>query len=144
MDDDEEEREFSKSIVYGFFEQADATFMKMDTALWVCTSYARPFLLRSAIIKPDLIFHRQKKDLVSLSSLGHFLKGSSATLGLTKVNDSCEKIQHYGDHKDEHGNSSSKDDASLLSLIRSTLEVVKVDYGEAERVLKRFYHDSET
>jgi len=33
MDDDEDEREFSKSIVYGFFEQADATFMKMDTAL---------------------------------------------------------------------------------------------------------------
>ncbi len=33
MDDDEEDREFSKSIVYGFFEQADATFTKMDAAL---------------------------------------------------------------------------------------------------------------
>jgi len=33
MDDDEEEREFSRSIVYGFFEQADVTFDKMDTAL---------------------------------------------------------------------------------------------------------------
>jgi len=30
MDDDEEEREFSKSIVYGFFEQAEATFDKME------------------------------------------------------------------------------------------------------------------
>ena len=28
---------------------------------------------------------RDKKDLAELSSLGHFLKGSSATLGLTKV-----------------------------------------------------------
>ena len=33
MDDDEDEREFSKSIVYGFFEQADATFVKMDSSL---------------------------------------------------------------------------------------------------------------
>lgn len=33
MDDDEEDRDFSKSIVYGFFEQAESTFAKMDTAL---------------------------------------------------------------------------------------------------------------
>jgi osomolarity two-component system phosphorelay intermediate protein YPD1 len=33
MDDDEEEREFSKSIVYGFFEQAEQTFTDMDEAL---------------------------------------------------------------------------------------------------------------
>ena len=33
MDDDEDERDFSKSIVYGFFEQAENTFTKMDTAL---------------------------------------------------------------------------------------------------------------
>ena len=29
--------------------------------------------------------NRKEKDLAELSSLGHFLKGSSATLGLTKV-----------------------------------------------------------
>jgi osomolarity two-component system phosphorelay intermediate protein YPD1 len=33
MDDDEEEREFSKSIVYDFFDQAKSTFLKMDTSL---------------------------------------------------------------------------------------------------------------
>lgn len=33
MDEDEEEREFSKSIVYDFFQQADSTFKKMDTEL---------------------------------------------------------------------------------------------------------------
>lgn len=33
MDDDEDEREFSRSIVFGFFEQAEATFMKMDASL---------------------------------------------------------------------------------------------------------------
>lgn len=35
MDDDEDDREFSKSIVFGFFEQAEQTFVKMDDALLV-------------------------------------------------------------------------------------------------------------
>lgn len=33
MDDDEEERDFSKGIVFGFFEQAEGTFEKMEKAL---------------------------------------------------------------------------------------------------------------
>ncbi len=33
MDDDEDEHEFSKSIVFGFFEQVKETFKKMDDAL---------------------------------------------------------------------------------------------------------------
>jgi len=33
MDDDEVEREFSRSIVYDFFEQADNTFDTMDKEL---------------------------------------------------------------------------------------------------------------
>ena len=33
MDDDEDDREFSRSIVFGFFEQAEQTFVKMDEAL---------------------------------------------------------------------------------------------------------------
>jgi hypothetical protein len=35
MDDDEEEREFSKSIVYDFFTQAEGTFNKMDAHLYL-------------------------------------------------------------------------------------------------------------
>ena len=35
MDDDEDERDFSKGIVYGFFDQAEQTFAKMDKALYV-------------------------------------------------------------------------------------------------------------
>jgi osomolarity two-component system, phosphorelay intermediate protein YPD1 len=31
--DDDEEREFSRSIVFGFFDQAEETFEKMDDAL---------------------------------------------------------------------------------------------------------------
>lgn len=33
MDDDEEERDFSKGIVFGFFDQAVGTFEKMEKAL---------------------------------------------------------------------------------------------------------------
>jgi len=33
MDDDEVERDFSKSIVYDFFSQAESTFVKMDSSL---------------------------------------------------------------------------------------------------------------
>ena len=35
MDEDEVDREFSKSIVFDFFGQADSTFAKMDSSLWV-------------------------------------------------------------------------------------------------------------
>lgn len=85
--------------------------------------------------------HRQKGDLAQLSAEGHFLKGSSATLGLNKVKDSCEKIQHYGQHKDETGTNEEPDDAKCLGRIKKTLDVVKVEYAEVEKVLRRFYHE---
>jgi len=114
MDDDDEDREFSRSIVTGFFEQAEATFKKMDDAL-------------------------NAGDLAQLSSLGHFLKGSSATLGLTKVKDSCEKIQHYGSHKDESGVGDEPDAEVCLKRIKDTLIAVKEEYSEVEKILKKWY-----
>ncbi|KAI9783045.1 MAG: hypothetical protein M1835_003893 [Candelina submexicana] len=117
MDDDEDDRDFSRSIVYGFFEQAEGTFKKMESNI-------------------------AKGDLASLSSLGHFLKGSSATLGLTKVKDSCEKIQHYGAHKDASGTVDEPDDTTCLNRIKHTLADVRIEYMEVEKVLKRFYNDS--
>lgn len=114
MDDDEDEREFSRSIVFGFFEQAEQTFVKMDDAL-------------------------KEKDLPTLSSLGHFLKGSSATLGLTKVKDSCEKIQHYGAKKDEDGTEDESDEEKCLERIKETLVAVKEEYAEVEKSLKKFF-----
>lgn len=35
MDDEEDDREFSKGIVYGFLEQAEQTFDKMDASLYL-------------------------------------------------------------------------------------------------------------
>ena len=93
-------------------------------------------------ISDTLSLYRQKGDLGQLSSLGHFLKGSSATLGLTKVKDSCEKIQHFGARKDESGTVNEPDDRKSLNRIQETLATVKVEYAEAERLLKNFYGEA--
>jgi osomolarity two-component system, phosphorelay intermediate protein YPD1 len=89
----------------------------------------------------DMMHNRDSRDLKKLSNLGHFLKGSSATLGLKKVTEGCEKIQHYGDHKDEHGDAISWSNDVLLRKIKDTLSVVKVDFKDAERRLRAFYHE---
>ena len=87
--------------------------------------------------------HRQKRDLAQLSSLGHFLKGSSATLGLNKVKDHCEKIQHYGARKDETGTIDEHDDSKSLHRVEQALALLKADYGDVEKKLRLFYHDSQ-
>ncbi|KAK2768508.1 hypothetical protein FQN54_000363 [Arachnomyces sp. PD_36] len=112
--DDDDDRDFSREIVYGFFEQADTTFDKMDQAI-------------------------KDKSLQELSSLGHFLKGSSATLGLTKVKDACEKIQHFGAGTDESGTIRISDQTLLLGNIKQTLTDVRKDYDDVAKRLKAFY-----
>ena len=79
------------------------------------------------------------EDLDDLSSLGHFLKGSSATLGLTHVKDGCEKIQHFGARKDETGSTTQPDDKISLKKIDTTVKEVKIAYAKVERVLRRYY-----
>ncbi|KAH7075357.1 signal transduction histidine kinase [Paraphoma chrysanthemicola] len=120
MDEDEVDREFSKSIVFDFFGQADSTFAKMDSTL------------------------EKKEDeyLKTLSELGHFLKGSSATLGLTKVKDSCEKIQHYGSLKDDAG---TKDitEKEAQDKLKTIIAQAKEEFTEVKGVLKEFYKDTE-
>lgn len=70
------------------------------------------------------------------------MKGSSATLGLTKVKDSCEKIQNFGSQKDESGTIEETDDEKSLNRVKLTLAEVKVEYADAEKRLKQFYNDS--
>ncbi|OOQ89970.1 putative phosphotransmitter protein Ypd1 [Penicillium brasilianum] len=111
--DDDDDCDFSKGIVYGFFDQAKATFTKIKTAL-------------------------DEKDLTELSQLGHFLKGSSATLGLVHVRDGCEKIQHFGNRLDESGSGKVADDVALKNT-EKTLKEVEVEYAKVEKFLRRFY-----
>ncbi|KAI1317221.1 hypothetical protein EDD11_008813 [Mortierella claussenii] len=113
--DDEEDHEFSKSLVWNYFEQAEKTFGDMDAAM-------------------------AKLDFPDLSRLGHFLKGSSAALGLTKVKESCEKLQHYGNRKDAHGVNTITNDETE-SLIRALLVQMRTEYDEAENYLRVFYEE---
>jgi osomolarity two-component system phosphorelay intermediate protein YPD1 len=110
--DEGSDKEFSASIVFDFFDQAEETFKQMDTAL-------------------------DKRDLPELSSLGHFLKGSSATLGMNKVRDGCEKIQQYGKGMDEEGNRVGSE--VCLQEIKEAFQQVKDDFAEVEAALRKYY-----
>jgi osomolarity two-component system, phosphorelay intermediate protein YPD1 len=133
MDDDEEEREFSRSIVFGFFTQAEETFVGMDIDMYVTGL--------TAVMTNALTVIRKNKDLAGLSSKGHFLKGSSATLGFTKIRDECEKIQNYGRKKDETGTNDEPDEEKLLRLIEEAVNEVKRAYNVVEALMKKFYND---
>ncbi|CAO3677140.1 unnamed protein product [Rhizopus microsporus] len=109
--DDEDDHEFSQGIVVNYFDQANETFKDMDRAL-------------------------KKEDLSELSRLGHFLKGSSAAIGLKKVQASCEKIQNYGNRK---GEDDTLTEEEALKRIADLLPQVKKEYSEAEEYLKKFY-----
>ncbi|KAJ5293126.1 uncharacterized protein N7443_009079 [Penicillium atrosanguineum] len=128
--DDDDDRDFSKGIVYGFFDQAHNTFEKMENALYVSLACQHRSTLTSI---------RKDKKLEELSQLGHFLKGSSATLGLTNVKDACEKIQHYGAGKDESGSTDEPDETVSFKKIATTLKEVKVEYAKVEKFLRRYY-----
>lgn len=115
--DDEDDREFSKSIVWNYFDQAITTFKEMDVAL-------------------------STKNLTELSTLGHFLKGSSAAVGVIKVRDHCEHMQHYGKCHGEDGVSDLTEEEALEKLT-ATLRDVKVQYREAAKALKAFYDEED-
>ena len=81
-------------------------------------------------------------DCKKLSSLGHFLKGSSATLGVKKVRDSCELIQHYGALRDEEAKTNLTPDVALTK-ISTALKEAKEGYKEAETWLRAWYANAE-
>jgi len=70
---------------------------------------------------------RQSKDLKQISQLGHFLKGSSAALGVKRVSSTCEQIQNSA-----KGISSEK----ILEEVMSLLKRVKAEYDVAKRHLQ--------
>ncbi|KAI0048504.1 histidine kinase, phosphotransfer Hpt, partial [Auriscalpium vulgare] len=107
--------DFSRSTVQEYFTQAVATFVKMQDAL-------------------------TEEKLKELSELGHFLKGSSAALGVARVQESCERIQHYGHLRDEE-RPVDLSRAQALAYIAATLARVRVEYADAERWLRDWYAD---
>ncbi|GBE85272.1 hypothetical protein SCP_0704590 [Sparassis crispa] len=113
--DEDDTHDFSRGMAWAYFSQASTTFTEMDEAF-------------------------SAKDLPKLSSLGHFLKGSSAALGVSKVQASCEQIQHYGQLRDEE-HAIDLQPPAALALIGPLLSRVKSEYATAEAWLKKWYED---
>ncbi|KAK7206119.1 histidine-phosphotransfer domain, HPT domain-containing protein [Myxozyma melibiosi] len=111
--DDDEDHEFSIEIINSFYDQAETTFGDMDKAI-------------------------EKKDIAELSQLGHFLKGSSAAVGVVRVKDICEKIQNLGHQLDESGKKPIEVDTALEAITK-LLPEVKEEYQKCKIVLKEFY-----
>ncbi|KAI5791666.1 signal transduction histidine kinase [Peziza echinospora] len=115
--DDPDSMEFSRSIVDEFFIQAQQTFDEMDESL-------------------------AKNDLGKLSSLGHFLKGSSATLGIIKMKKACEMIQNFGACLDESGLTPEPDQKLCLDRIKKTLPRMRDDFQNVKTLLEKFYENT--
>lgn len=111
--DDEEGESFAWEMAEAYFAQAETTFKDMEEAI-------------------------AKKDCKALSALGHFLKGSSATLGVTKVQNTCESIQHYGSLKDNKTGKTLTSDVAL-SKIETALREAEEQYKEAETWFRKWY-----
>ncbi|KKF96496.1 Multistep phosphorelay regulator 1 [Ceratocystis platani] len=112
MDESTHDRSFSRELVVDYLSQARDTFTNIRIAL-------------------------KKHDLTELSNLGHYLKGSSAALGLANVQVHCQKIQQFGKLQDMEENTLEPPQA--LEMISKTLEALITDFEAAEAKLRDFY-----
>jgi len=111
--DDEDSHEFSHATVMEYISQVGETFSKMDKA-------------------------DARKDLEDLHALGHFLKGSSAALGIRKVQASCEQMQHAG-HNLDVVHERKLNDKDALEMCGKILARVKGEHAEAERWFNNYF-----
>jgi len=116
LDEDSESPDFAWEMASAYLDQVETTFDEMEVAI-------------------------AEGDCKQLSALGHFLKGSSATLGVTEVQNSCEAIQHYGNLVDNKTGKSITPEVAL-SKIAVSLKEAKEQYKEAEAWLRNWYSEA--
>lgn len=122
---DEDEEGFSKGLFQTFVDQFKDTFLEIDENV-------------------------EAKDLDKLSSLGHYLKGSAAALGLTTIAEQCERIQNYG-HKNNFDNVKlpKKDGEELdadsdeywVRLIEDAMEKAQAGFLKSKKALDEYFED---
>lgn len=118
---DEDEEGFSKSLFQTFVDQFKDTFIELDENV-------------------------KAKDLDKLSSLGHYLKGSAAALGLTTIAEQCERIQNYG-HKNNFDGFEADDleesdgDAFWLKLIEDAMDQANEHFLQSKKALNEYFDD---
>ncbi len=57
------------------------------------------------------------------------------------VRDSCEKIQHFGSHKDETGTQDELDDEVCLTRLAAAITEVQDECRDVQAVLRRYYQE---
>lgn len=120
---DEDEEGFSKSLVTTFKDQLKGIFGEIEGIL---------SSLQDKEVVEDL-------ELSKLASLGHYLKGSAALLGLTKIQYQCERIQNYGNKIDEAGH---RENQEWLALIRDLLTISEAEFDASIKLLSEFFGES--
>lgn len=75
-----------------------------------------------------------------MSRLGHFLKGSSAALGLVKITGSCQRLQRFSEFKDAEGIATITDEEAK-NLIQVLLVQMQEEYQEAQTYLTSLYEE---
>lgn len=145
MDDDDPN--FSKSLITQYFDQVVQTFKSMEVQL------------------------HTTKDLKELDSLGHFLKGSSAALGLQRIAWVCERIQNLGRKSEDTFPNSidllknlqtnlnidqinlldstcneprieiTDDDSKYLTVIENALSQARIEFKLARMELSNYYQE---
>lgn len=100
----------------------------------ICMFHLHYIIFRSSVLK----------DLPELSSSGHFLKGSSAALGLTRVQNTCERIQHCGAIPDEALDTALSEEEILerLEIMEKLLKQGRLQYKEAKEWLRDFFDNN--
>ncbi|KAF8432142.1 signal transduction histidine kinase [Boletus edulis BED1] len=107
--DDTDDGEFSREMVEEYLGQTQGTIKLMDESL-------------------------AKHELIQLSKHGHFLKGSSAALGVVQVQEICEKIQHLGNRIDPDKGPEVKISAEdAFARIKPLLARLKEEHAAAEK-----------
>ncbi|EDO17994.1 hypothetical protein Kpol_1054p41 [Vanderwaltozyma polyspora DSM 70294] len=114
---DEDDPDFSRMLIMQYIDQAQTTFDKMQNEL------------------------ETTKDLSALNSLGHFLKGSSATLGLQRIAWICEKIQNLGKKQSNEVIPAidGSNDKVYLEMISKALDQARVEFKLARKELSDYY-----
>ena len=83
---------------------------------------------------------RADKRFDELGSLGHFLKGSSATLGFCKIRDNCETLQKFGKSNEKsEGDDPQISEETRLQNLTKALADAKSDTTELEAKMKVFF-----
>jgi HPt (histidine-containing phosphotransfer) domain-containing protein len=86
-----------------------------------------------------LVFPSAKKDLDALSSQGHFLKGLAATIGASRLPETCGKVEQYALLRGGKTEAATLTKEAALEKIQPLLKQAREEHKIAEAWLKKFY-----